>query len=89
MRGLKEFIFGKKEDGYESHEIIYKSKKPNDETINQILNDSFSGVIAYQWVNWAAEYIGLEPTIYAGHPYTVKSFWIMYEGCKKYKEDNQ
>lgn len=60
--------------------------KPTDEVIDSILNETFNGVVARQWVNWAAEQIGEEKKYFMGHPMTAKSIWVLYEGCKVYKE---
>jgi len=60
--------------------------KPPDGVIDHILNERFSGVVARQWVNWASEQIGEEPKYFSGYPMTVRSLWVLYEGCRIYVE---
>jgi hypothetical protein len=61
--------------------------KPSDAFIDSILLETFTGVIPRQFVNWAATLIGMPAKYTVGHPMTPKSLWVLYEGCKKYKEN--
>jgi len=70
--------------------ILPESVLPSDSVIDAILNESLpsnvNGAIARQWVNWAAEELGMPPKYYMGHPITVQSFWVLYEACRRHKE---
>ena len=67
---------------------VVTSSKPSDEEIDDILSERCSVYIPCQYVNWACEYLGYEPKYFCGHPITMKSGWILYEACKRYKENN-
>lgn len=67
---------------------VAESVRPTDQIIDDILNNRFSGMIARQWVNWAAGELGLPQKYYSGHPMTVHSVWILYEACRRLKEND-
>ena len=92
--GFREFFFGGKVEP-SSKEVpeeylakVREAVKPADDVIDSILNETFKGVVARQWVNWAAEQIGEDKKYFIGHPITAKAFWVLYEGCRVYKEKN-
>lgn len=70
--------------------VVPESVMPPDSVIDAILSDSLTscvyGSIARQWVNWAAEEIGMPAKYHLGHPITVQSFWVLYEACRRHKE---
>lgn len=66
--------------------IVPESVKPPDSVIDTILSDSLVGSIAWQWVNWAAEEIGMPTKYHIEHPITVQSLWVLYEACRRHKE---
>lgn len=89
---FREFFFGgkvkppSKELSDEQFAKVSDAVKPSDDVIDSILNETFNGAVARQWVNWAAEQIGEEKKYFMGHPMTAKSIWVLYEGCRVYKE---
>jgi len=89
---FREFFFGgkveppSKEVPEEYLAKVSEVVKPADDVIDSILNETFNGVVARQWVNWAAEQIGEEKKYFMGYPLTPRSLWVLYEGCRVYKE---
>lgn len=80
---------------FHSKPVEYKepkpeSAKPSDEVIEAILSGDIymnpTPVVA-QYINWAAEQIGEEAKYTAFSPVTPKSMWVLYEGCRVYKEE--
>lgn len=69
--------------------VVPMSVKPPDGVIEHILQESWCGNIPAQWCNWAAEQLGEPQKYLCGQLYTVKSFWVLYEGCKLYKESTR
>lgn len=79
--------FKSKPVGYEEPKI--ESVKPSDEVIEAILAGDVYGIpipIIAQHVNWAAQQIGEEVKYTPFSPVTPKSMWVLYEGCRVYKE---
>ncbi|WP_373033394.1 hypothetical protein [Sulfurovum sp.] len=66
--------------------VLCESVQPSDIVIDAILNETFYGSVPYQWVNWAADVIGMSEKYCIYHPMTIQSMWVLYEGCRKYKE---
>jgi hypothetical protein len=69
-------------------ESVPESVKPTEQIIDDILSERFVGSIARQWVNWAAGELGLPQKYYSGHPMTVQSVWVLYEACRRLKEED-
>jgi hypothetical protein len=68
------------------------SIRPSDKEIEVILSENGGNYIpVLQWVNWGIDYLGLndEKIIDQSHAIiTMRRMWIIYEACRKYKEDN-
>jgi hypothetical protein len=64
-----------------SEDKVPEAVRPTDKVIDEILNSTYEGSIARQWVNWAAEEMGYPAKYTFGHPVTVQSFWLLYEAC--------
>lgn len=60
--------------------------KPADAVIDDILEERYSGHVPAQWVNWAASQIDMPMKYTYCHPITIKSTWVLYEGCRVYKK---
>lgn len=78
--------FKSKEVFTEVQMVVPESIKPPDGVIEHILLESYIGTVPAQWCNWAADQLGEPQKYLCGQPYTVKSFWVLYEACKSYKE---
>ena len=59
---------------------------PPESVIDAILNEGYTGCIPAQWVNWAASQINMPMKYTYNHPITIKSTWVLYEGCRVYKK---
>lgn len=89
MNKFLQLFFGNKPKDLPSinTHTIEEAVKPSDDVINSVLDESFRGMIARQWVNWAAEQIGEDKKYYYGYPMSIKSLWVFYEGCRVYSEN--
>ena len=68
-------------------QVTIGSIKPSECFIESVYNETFYGVIPYQYVNWAAEQLSLEKTYTFNSPMSPKSMWVLYEACKRYQEE--
>ena len=81
-------------DRFKSEPVEYEepkpeSVKPHGEVIEAILSGDVyitPTPIVAQYINWAAEQIGEEAKYTTLSPVTPKSMWVLYEGCRAYKE---
>ena len=69
--------------------VLPVSVKPSDLVIQDILDERYHGYIPAQWVNWAASQIDMPMKYTYTHPITIKSTWVLYEGCRVYLENSK
>ena len=90
FKRIKEFFLGERSSVLESVAPRF-CVKPADGIIHTILQEEeeFVGYVPYEWINWAALILGEEQKYFSGHPMTIKSLWILYEGCRLYVESTK